>query len=237
MIRIAFLCSGGGGNLRFVAEVIRLGLLPAQLVSVITDRECLANRFAREHALPSHVIDFSESGQATLASLLDEVRPDVVVTNIHRIIVPAVVAAFAGRLLNLHYSLLPAYGAMIGTRPVAAALEAGSPFIGVTAHLVDAGVDTGRPLVQAAIPVTPADTVASVMDIVFRAGCHSLLNAILLHAKAVAAPCAAYSIHGRQVFVNPDLDLDRRLIDAAMWQRIADYPPQQLEGVVPGKSS
>ncbi|MFD2643982.1 phosphoribosylglycinamide formyltransferase [Pseudomonas japonica] len=224
MIRIAFLCSGGGGNLRFISEVIRLGVLPAQLVSVITDRECLANRFALEHHIPSEVIDFSEPGQVSLARMLDAAGPDVVITNVHRIIVPEVVEAFAGRLLNLHYSLLPAYAATIGTTPVAAALEAGSPFTGVTAHLVDSGVDTGRPLVQGAIPLQPGDAVASVMDIVFRAGCLSLLNAILLHGGSPALPCSTHQLGGRPVFVNPDVALDHGLLDQAMWQRIADYP-------------
>jgi len=228
VIRIVFLCSGGGGNLRFIAEAIRLGVLSAQLVSVVTDRECLANRFAREHQLSDAVIDFSEPGQVTLARLLEDAAADVIITNVHRIIVPAIVDAFAGRLLNLHYSLLPAYGAMIGARPVEAALAAGSPFIGVTAHLVDAGVDTGRPLVQAAVPVHPGDTVVSVMNIVFRSGCLSLLNAILLHAGSPARHCVTRLVEGRSVFVNPDVALDHQLLDEAMWQRIADYPSAAL---------
>ncbi|OAI83809.1 phosphoribosylglycinamide formyltransferase [Pseudomonas putida] len=223
MIRIVFLCSGGGGNLRFVAEAIRLGVLPAQLVSVITDRECLANQFAREHHIPSKVIDFSEPEQATLGRMLHDTKADVVITNVHRVIVPEVVDVFAGRLLNLHYSLLPAYGGMIGTRPVEAALNAGSPFTGVTAHLVDTVVDAGPPLVQSVIPVKPGDTVPTLMDTVFRAGCLSLLNAILLHAGTPALYCGTHRLGDRNVFVNPDMALNHGLFDEAMWQRIADY--------------
>ncbi|MQG91472.1 phosphoribosylglycinamide formyltransferase [Pseudomonas sp. MN1F] len=224
MIRIVFLCSGGGGNLRFVAEAIRIGALRAQLVAVITDRECLANQFAREHCIPSEIIDFSEPGQKTLARMLRDMNADVVITNVHRIIVQNVVEAFAGRLLNLHYSLLPAYGGMIGSKPVEAALAAASPFIGVTAHLVDVVVDAGHPLVQSVIPVQSGDTVSTLMDTVFRAGCLSLLNAILLHAGTPALYCGTHRLGDRNVFINPEMPLDHGLFDQAMWQRIADYP-------------
>ncbi|PVZ43714.1 formyltransferase family protein [Pseudomonas sp. CC120222-01a] len=224
MIRIAFLCSGGGGNLRFIAEVIRLGLLPARLVMVVTDRECLANRFACENQLPNEIIDFTEPGQASLLRLLEAASVDIIITNVHRIIHPAVVQAFAKRLLNLHYSLLPAYGAMIGTKPVEAALQAGSLFIGTTAHLVDFGVDTGPPLVQSAIPLQQGDTLPSVMDTVFRTGCLCLLNAILLHTGSPVRYCGTHLVHGRTVLSNPGLAFDQGPIDDDMWQRIADYP-------------
>ena len=229
MTKIAFLCSGGGGNLRFIAEAIRLGILKARLVAVITDRECLANRFARENGVSTQVIDFSEPRQVTLTRLLAQSNADVVVTNVHRILVPTVVEAFEGKLINLHYSLLPAYGATIGIKPVAAALQGGVAFSGVTAHLVDVGVDTGRPLVQSAIPLQQNDTMESIIDVVFRAGCMSLLNAVLLHQGATPQPCAISLFHGRQVFMNPDVTWDKSLVDEASWQRIADYATSQLD--------
>lgn len=224
MMKIAFLCSGGGGNLRFIAEAIRLGLLNARLTAVITDRDCLANRFAEENAIPTQAIDFSEPGQTTLTRLLSESGADVVITNVHRILVAPVVEAFAGKLVNLHYSLLPAYGGMIGTRPVAAALQDGAAFTGVTAHLVDSGVDTGRPLVQSAIPLQPGDTVESIMDTVFRTGGVTLLNALLLRQGAQPQRCLALQLRGRQVFMNPCAAADKSAIDEPTWQRIADYP-------------
>lgn len=226
--RIAFLCSGGGGNLRFIVQAISLGALPGATVSaVFTDRECHANRFAREHGLFTRVLDFAGESQEAVIAALDDVMPDIVVTNVHKILAAPVIEAYRGRLVNLHYSLLPAYGGVIGTRPVEMALADRVKFIGVTAHDVDVAVDAGRPVIQAVIPTAPQDTVASLMDTIFRSGCLALLEAL----GASARPSGTYDlgmtrvrVHDRDVHFNPALSFAADMFDEAFWRRLAAYP-------------
>ncbi|APD11218.1 hypothetical protein UC34_10085 [Pandoraea vervacti] len=221
--KIAFLCSGGGGNLRFVAQAITVGLLgDARLCIVLTDRECLANQFARDQGISTQVMDFSRAEQINVSAALADAGADIVVTNVHRILGPALVEAFAGKLVNLHYSLLPAYGGMIGTAPIKAALAEGAKFIGVTAHDVTIEVDAGRPIAQAVIPTDPEDTVDTVMDTVFRAGCLTLLSAL-----ATPTDMAGYSncrLHDREVAFNPPLPFSTSAFDDDFWQTLARYP-------------
>ncbi|MGG1944400.1 formyltransferase family protein [Trinickia sp. NRRL B-1857] len=229
--RIVFLCSGGGGNLRFIARAAELGTLPdATIAAVLTDRECLANQFAREQGLPTEVLDFGGERQQAVVTALEALAPDVVVTNVHKILSPAVIEAARGRLINLHYSLLPAYGGVIGTRPVELALANGAKFIGVTAHEVDVAVDAGRPIIQAVLPTEPADTVASVMDTIFRCGCLVLLEALRAPGESPSRAPARLCIHGREVFINPALSFSVSAFDEPFWQALAAYPASPVTG-------
>ena len=87
MLRIVFLCSGGGGNLRFVVETIHLGLLMnAEVCGVITDRECPASLFARQYNIPVSKCDFSEKNQRDVMSRLLDLGPGIIVSNVHKIL-------------------------------------------------------------------------------------------------------------------------------------------------------
>lgn len=177
--RIVFLCSGGGGNLRFVKAAAEKGWFgQAVLTAVLTDRECGVNDYARLHGIDEKCIDFTAHGQSDLIDSLDYYKPDIVITTVHRILNEEVVEKFRGRLINLHYSLLPAFGGFIGKRPVKEALAYGAKFVGITVHLVDESLDGGKPLMQAAIPVKSFDDVDILMDLLFRCGCLSLGSVI-----------------------------------------------------------
>jgi len=177
--RIVFLCSGGGGNLRFVKVAVEKGWFgDAVLTAVLTDRECGANDYARLHGINEKCIDFSTNRQLELIDSLDYYRPDIVITTVHRILNEEVIEKFRGKLINLHYSLLPSFGGSIGIRPVKDALAYGAKLVGITVHLVDESLDGGKPLMQAAIPVKGFDDVNSLMDLLFRCGCLSLGSAI-----------------------------------------------------------
>lgn len=179
MKNLVFLCSGGGGNLRFVEAAIRFGWLPdARLVGVLTDRDCAAKTFAQENGIFERTMDFSQTGQQEVLEVLQRLAADSVVTNVHKILNPTLVSALPETLINLHYSMLPAFGGVIGATPVKRALEYGATLLGVTAHQVSAEVDAGRPLLQAAIPVHEGDDADGVMDVVFRVGCLVLLGAL-----------------------------------------------------------
>jgi phosphoribosylglycinamide formyltransferase-1 len=177
--RIVFLCSGGGGNLRFIKAASENGWFgQAVLIAVLTDRECGANDYARSHGIDEKSIDFSANGQSDLINSLDYYKPDIVITTVHRILNEAVVEKFRGRLINLHYSLLPAFAGFIGTKPVREALVYGTKLVGITVHLVDESLDGGKPLMQVAIPVKSLDNLDILMDLQFRCGCLSLGSVI-----------------------------------------------------------
>ena len=225
MLRIVFLCSGGGGNLRFVFEAIRLGVLKdAGLCGVVSDRECPASLFAVERKIPMFQCDFSGPGQSEVLSTLSALDPDIVVTNVHKILTSELVARYSGRLVNLHYSLLPAFGGVIGVKPVSQALTYGARLVGTTVHLVDSGVDTGAPVVQAAIPVMKGEALPALMDVVFRAGCMSLLTAIQLIRKdgAVSAEGLAElaAVSGRSVLFNPPVPAHPLLQSETFWSSL-----------------
>lgn len=155
--RLAVLASGRGSNLEHLAAV------GYPIVGVATNRPSSgAAAIARTRGLPLGVFPQSryESGPARDAAMLDWLvtrEPQVVVlAGYDRIVAPALVQAFAGRILNLHPSLLPAFAG--GMDAVAQALEAGVKVTGCTVHLVTEDVDGGPILRQQAVEVLPGDT-------------------------------------------------------------------------------
>lgn len=180
--KIVFLCSGGGGNLCFIYEAIQRGWINGvEIVAVLTDRQCQANHFASSIGVPNKCIDFGVNEQQYLLDELGDIEPDLVVTTVHKILSKSVVGKYREKFINLHYSLLPSFGGLIGVKSVKAAIDYGVKFTGVTVHFVDESVDGGRPIVQGAIPLHTFDRdLDAVMNLVFRCGCVALLAAINL---------------------------------------------------------
>jgi phosphoribosylglycinamide formyltransferase 1 len=156
-IRIGVLASGKGSNLR---NLVNRGY---DVVAVATNRPSSgAAAFARERGLP--LGEFSQrrfaspaERDAALCGWLRAQEVEVVVNaGYDRILSPDFVAAFAGRILNVHPSLLPAFGG--GMDAVEQALAHGVKISGCTVHLVTDEVDGGPILLQAAVPVAPDDT-------------------------------------------------------------------------------
>ncbi|WP_324749107.1 formyltransferase family protein [Sphingomonas sp. LY54] len=176
--RIVFLVSGGGGNLRFIHRAIEQGQLPgAELVGVVADRDCPALAYCEARQIPTYVIRYSRAEPEELGAALQELRPDVIVTNIHKILDSKTVGAFSGRMINLHYSLLPLFKGAIGVEPVRLAIEQGCKIVGTTVHYVSEAVDAGEIISQSAIPVSTLN-IDRLMSDVFRSGCINLLSAI-----------------------------------------------------------
>ncbi len=225
MLRIVFLCSGGGGNLRFIVEAIHLGLLAdAEVCGIITDRECPASLFARQNNIGVSECDFSDKSQLRVMNKLLDLDPGVIVSNVHKILSPSVVDLFRGRLINLHYSLLPAFGGVIGVKALSQALEYGVQLVGTTVHLVDDLVDSGTPLVQAAVPVINGDEPPALMDIVFRAGCISLLTGMQLIREdkklTLGESRSLMNISGRSVLFNPPVTSFQEFQEESFWRRL-----------------
>ncbi|MFP5399130.1 MAG: phosphoribosylglycinamide formyltransferase, partial [Gammaproteobacteria bacterium] len=116
MTRIVVLISGRGSNLRAIVDAGRAQRWPAQVVAVISDRDDAAGlRFAREHGIATEVVDrarFASRAEfdAALAATVDARAPDLVLlAGFMRILDAAFVQRHAGRMLNVHPSLLPAF--------------------------------------------------------------------------------------------------------------------------------
>jgi len=156
--RVVVLLSGRGSNLRAIVGA----RLPIEIVAVIGNRpqaEGLA--YARERGLTAVVLDHTEypDRAAFDARLADEVaqhRPDLVVlAGYMRILSPAFIARFEGRLLNIHPALLPMFP---GLNTHERALAEGVKIHGCTVHFVTVELDHGPIVAQAAVPVRADDT-------------------------------------------------------------------------------
>jgi phosphoribosylglycinamide formyltransferase-1 len=161
-LRIAVLASGRGSNLQAIIDAIEAGRLEAHLPLVISDRpDARALERARKHGAkavfvnPRDYADRESFDQALIVLLADHRIKLVCLAGFMRILTPAFVRAYAGRIMNIHPALLPAFPGLHAQRQ---ALERGAKVSGATVHFVDEGVDTGPIILQAAVPVRDDDT-------------------------------------------------------------------------------
>ena len=159
--RVVVLVSGTGTLLQALLDAAGPDY-PALVVAVGADRAgAAALRRAADRDLPTFVVELARhpdrtSWDAALTEAVAAHQPDLVVTaGFMKILGPAFLDRFGGRIVNTHPALLPAFP---GPHPVADALAYGVQVTGATMHLVDAGVDTGPILAQRAVEVLPGDT-------------------------------------------------------------------------------
>jgi phosphoribosylglycinamide formyltransferase 1 len=161
-LRVGVLASGRGSNLQALLHASARPDYPAEVVVVISDRERAAAldraRADGVEALFVNPKDFGDRESFDLA-LVRELTARRVGLVCHagfmRILSVPYVRAFAGRAMNIHPSLLPAFPGLHAQRQ---ALEHGAKVAGATVHFVDEGVDTGPIILQASVPVQPDDT-------------------------------------------------------------------------------
>ncbi|MDB4908168.1 MAG: phosphoribosylglycinamide formyltransferase [Gemmatimonadetes bacterium] len=165
--RIAVLASGGGSNLQALLDYLdSLGDdSPGEVVAVISDRPTAgALERARAHDIPACSIAKGADGAAELFRTLHDASVDLVVlAGYLRLVPPAVVHHYDGRLVNIHPALLPAFGGegMYGLHVHQAVLDAGVRVTGATVHLVTEEYDRGSILAQWPVPVFPHDDAAT----------------------------------------------------------------------------
>jgi phosphoribosylglycinamide formyltransferase-1 len=170
MKNIVILISGGGSNMAAIVKTAqREGWrekLDARVAAVISNKaDAKGLIFAREQGIPTDVLDHTafasrEAFDAALAERIDQFDQSgapvlVVLAGFMRILTPGFVGRYAGRLVNIHPSLLPAFP---GLHTHQRAIDAGCRFAGVTVHQVTAELDHGPILAQAVVPVLPDDT-------------------------------------------------------------------------------
>lgn len=161
-LRVGVLASGRGSNFRALAEAAARGRIPAAMVVLISDRAAApVLDIAREHHVEAMVLDprqhpSREAHEKAVIGVLEERRVGLVcLAGYMRLLSGGFVGHFAGRMLNIHPSLLPAFP---GLHPHRQVLAHGVRVSGATVHFVDEGVDTGPIVLQAAVPVRPEDT-------------------------------------------------------------------------------
>ena len=169
MKNIVILISGSGSNMAAIVQASqqrrwaeRFGVRVAAVVSNRADATGLA--YAKAQGIAVAVLDHKayptrEAFDAALQSHLDGYTPTLVVlAGFMRILSADFVSHFAGRLINIHPSLLPAFS---GLHTHQRALDMGCQFAGATVHQVTADLDHGPILAQAVVPVLPGDTAAT----------------------------------------------------------------------------
>lgn len=169
MRNIVVLISGSGSNMGAILRAADQGRwaerLDAQVAAVLSNRaDAQGLGLAKEHGIPTGVLDHQlfasrEDFDAALMTEIDRHAPAVVVlAGFMRILTPGFVGHYAGRLLNIHPSLLPAFP---GLNTHQRAIDAGCRFAGATVHQVTAELDHGTILAQGVVPVLPGDTAES----------------------------------------------------------------------------
>ena len=166
MKNIVILISGSGSNMAAIVRAAQQGnwrkTLDAQIAAVVSNRPLAAGLvFAKEQGVATDVVDHTqfasrEAFDAALMAVVDRHQPALVVlAGFMRILTPAFVSSYSGRLINIHPSLLPAFA---GLNTHQRAIDAGCRVAGATVHHVTADLDHGPILAQATVPVLAGDT-------------------------------------------------------------------------------
>jgi phosphoribosylglycinamide formyltransferase-1 len=188
-LRLAILLSGSGRTLENLLDHIAAGRLPASVEIVVSNRGTVRGvDVARRAGLPTHVLPRGNTPLAAWSNAIFNacrtVNADLVVMAgfLQLVEIPA---DFAGRVINIHPALLPAFGGTgyHGMHVHRAVLERGCTVSGCTVHLVDNEYDHGKILLQKTVPVLPDDTPDSLAARVFAAECHALPEAIARFAR------------------------------------------------------
>jgi phosphoribosylglycinamide formyltransferase 1 len=201
-LAVGVLASGRGSNLQSILDACARPGFPARVVVVISDRErAVALERARAAGVealwvnPKDFADREAFDQALVRELQGRGVELVCHAGFMRILSPAYVRAWAGRALNIHPSLLPAFPGLHAQRQ---ALDHGAKVAGATVHFVDEGVDTGPIVLQAAVPVEPGDTEDTLAARILVAEHRLYPEAVRLFAEG------RLRIEGRRVMVLPE---------------------------------
>ena len=166
--RLVYLVSGGGTNMQAVLDAIRSGEINAQSVGVISsNHEAYALTRGKNAGIPTAVFSANDYGgdlrkrDAALKTELDRLKPDyVLLVGYLGILSDEIIAAYDGRLINIHPALLPKYGGKgyYGLNVHKAVIAAGETVSGATVHYVARGIDKGEIIAQKSTAVLPGDT-------------------------------------------------------------------------------
>lgn len=169
MLKLAIFGSGSGTNCQAIIDAIEAGTLDAEIACVLSDvADAYILERARQHGIPAIWFDCApfktkldgEAEQKVLQTLEDHGVNFVALAGFMRIVKDGLLNAYAGRIINIHPSLLPSFPGLDGGKQ---AFEYGVKFTGCTVHFVDAGVDTGAIINQKCVAIEEGDTLDSLM--------------------------------------------------------------------------
>lgn len=220
MNKLVILISGRGSNMEAIIRACAQERWPAEVAAVIANRPDAAGlAIAASHGIATAVVDHRsfdgrDSFDAALAAEIDRFAPDLVIlSGFMRILSPAFVERYEGRMLNIHPSLLPSFK---GVHTHQQALDAGVALHGATVHFVIPELDSGAIVAQAAVPVHTGDDAAA-------------LARRVLAAEHVLYPRAVrWFVEGRL-----RLEAGRAVVapDEARWIFAEEPQPMTSEGV------
>jgi len=200
-LRLGVLASGRGSNLQAIIDAIEAGRLPARLAVVVSDREqAPALGRAARHGAPALSVSPKDHGdraaydRALRQTLHAHGVELVCLAGFLRILGPELIRPLAGRVMNIHPSLLPAFPGLDAQRQ---ALDWGVRVTGATVHFVDEGVDTGPIIVQEAVAVLAGDTAETLSERILAVEHRLYPRAIRLYAEE------RLRIVGRRVHIDP----------------------------------
>jgi len=207
------LLSGRGSNLEALADSVTAGRIPdAEISVVISNREDAPGlRRATERRIPARVIPSKgverEAYDRLVVAALNEARVDLVcLAGFMRLLSPYFVAAFRGRILNIHPSLLPSFPGLESQRQ---ALDYGVKFSGCTVHFVDENLDAGPIVKQAIVSIEPGDTDESL-------AARILSEEHRIYTEAVRLVLSGkFRIEGRRVLPTSEETQEERLTERA----------------------
>jgi len=170
MLKLAILGSGSGTNCQAIIDAVEAGMLNAEVKCVLSDVEdAYILERARQHHIPAIWFDCApfktkldgQAEQHVLKLLKEHDVNFIALAGFMRIVKDGLLNAYAGRIINIHPSLLPSFPGLDGGKQ---AFDYGVKFTGCTVHFVDAGVDTGAIINQKCVPIEDADTLNSLME-------------------------------------------------------------------------
>jgi formyltetrahydrofolate-dependent phosphoribosylglycinamide formyltransferase len=189
-MNLAVLLSGSGRTLQNFIDLIAQKKLDATIKVVISSKpDAYGITRAKKHGIPCHIIsrkDHASGGgfSNAITKVLKHYKPDLIALAgfIHFYRVPA---KYAGRVMNIHPALLPAFGGKgyYGEKVHQAVLNYGARFSGCTVHFVDNVYDHGPIILQRVVPVLPDDTAKTLAERIFREECIAYPEAINLFAR------------------------------------------------------
>ncbi len=188
--RVGILISGRGSNMMSLVAAARAADYPAEIVCVVSNRPQAAGlAWAREQGIAAHAVDHKayatrEAFEDALHAVLEAEGVELVVlAGFMRLMRSTFVARWAGRMINIHPSLLPLYP---GLHTHARALADGVRIAGCTVHYVVAEVDAGPIIAQGAVPVVDGDTPGSLAERILRVEHDIYPQALALVASGTA---------------------------------------------------
>jgi len=200
--RLGALISGRGSNLAALLAACADGRIPAPMAIVISNvAEAPGLEHARRAGVRCEVVDHQASASREehdrkVAALLREESVSLVcLAGYMRLLSPWFIREFAGRILNIHPSLLPAFPGLHAQRQ---ALRHGAKVSGCTVHLVDEGLDSGPIVLQTAVPVEEGDDEEALSERILRAEHQTYPEAVRLFCTG------RISVDGRTVHIRRD---------------------------------